>query len=174
MALRALICIIPKQNKLHSLRTAHLYHLEPTRFELWTHSSKYTSDQLQEQGGKKTWKAIESSILQEIRPIKGLIRKILHTPKYKDGELLSLEDEKEIIEKVLPYHPHAQVKAGCGVDSIMVGQHPQFGSTRCLFIIRKNGQREDFSYKKCLIGLIRKKYPSSAAKFIDRHFKQSN
>lgn len=40
--------------------------------------------------------------------------------RYGDGERLSAEDEKEVIEKLLTYHPHSEDKIGCGLDSIMV------------------------------------------------------
>lgn len=37
-----------------------------------------------------------------------------------DGERLTLKDEKIVVEKLLAYHPHADDKIGCGLDSIMV------------------------------------------------------
>lgn len=40
--------------------------------------------------------------------------------RYKDGERMSAEDEKVIIDKLLAHHPHAEDKIGCGLDSIMV------------------------------------------------------
>ena len=40
--------------------------------------------------------------------------------RYKDGERLKPEDEKAVVEKLLVYHPHAEDKVGCGLDSIMV------------------------------------------------------
>lgn len=40
--------------------------------------------------------------------------------RYMDGERLSAEDEKEVVEKLLVYHPHSEDKIGCGLDSIMV------------------------------------------------------
>lgn len=40
--------------------------------------------------------------------------------RYRDGECLSAEDEKEIIEKILHYHPHSEDKIGCGLSFIVV------------------------------------------------------
>lgn len=40
--------------------------------------------------------------------------------RYLDGERLTPEDEKVVVDKLLAYHPHAQDKIGCGLDSIMV------------------------------------------------------
>ena len=37
-----------------------------------------------------------------------------------DGERLTAEDEKTVIERLLAYHPHSEDKIGCGLDSIMV------------------------------------------------------
>ena len=39
--------------------------------------------------------------------------------RYKDGELLTAEDEKAV-EKLLVHHPHSEDKIGCGLNSIMV------------------------------------------------------
>ncbi|KZV45172.1 hypothetical protein F511_11772 [Dorcoceras hygrometricum] len=83
---------------------------------------------------------------------------ILHSGKYESGDRLSPEHEKTILERLLAYHPEYEKKIGCGVDYITIGYHPDFGSSRCLFIVRKNGELEDFSYWKCLKGLIRKRY----------------
>lgn len=53
-----------------------------------------------------------------------------------------------------------------------IGYHPDFESSRCLFIVRKDGETVDFSYWKCIKGLIRKKYPLYADTFILRHFRR--
>lgn len=37
-----------------------------------------------------------------------------------DGELLTAEDVKIVVEKLLAYHPRFEDKIGCGLDSIMV------------------------------------------------------
>ncbi|KAK7845617.1 protein dcl [Quercus suber] len=53
-----------------------------------------------------------------------------------------------------------------------IGYHPEFERSRCLFIVRKDGQLVDFSYWKCIKGLIRKNYPLYADSFILRHFRK--
>lgn len=50
--------------------------------------------------------------------------------------------------------------------------HPDYESSRCLFIVRKDGELVDFSYWKCIKSLIRKKYPLHAESFILRHFRR--
>ncbi|WOK92617.1 hypothetical protein Cni_G01308 [Canna indica] len=121
----------------------------------------------------RRWKDKEEEILKDIEPIRILTKEILHSNRYLDGESLSDEDEKEVLEKLLAYHPHSENKIGCGVDSIMVDRHPQFKSSRCLFVVRTDGVWIDFSYQKCLRAYIREKYPLYAEKFIREHFKRS-
>lgn len=42
--------------------------------------------------------------------------------RYVDGERLSAKDEKEVIGKLLRYHPHSEDKIGRGLDYIMVSE----------------------------------------------------
>nr|CAD1827090.1 unnamed protein product [Ananas comosus var. bracteatus] len=91
---------------------------------------------------------------------------------YGSGDRFSPEHEKAIIERLLPYHPEYEKKIGCGIDYITIGFHPEFENSRCLFIVRKDGELIDFSYWKCIKGLIRKNYPLYADSFILRHFRR--
>nr|GLL48912.1 protein DCL, chloroplastic-like [Ipomoea trifida]GMD99415.1 protein DCL, chloroplastic [Ipomoea batatas] len=119
----------------------------------------------------RKWKAKESEILRDIEPVILLTKEILHSDRYMDGELLTAEDVKIVVEKLLAYHPRFEDKIGCGLDSIMVDRHPQFKNSRCLFVVRKDGIWIDFSYQKCLRQYIRDKYPLHAERFIKEHFK---
>ncbi|KAH9692357.1 DCL protein (DUF3223) [Citrus sinensis] len=38
---------------------------------------------------------------------------------YMDGERLTADDERAVVEKLLAYHPHSEDKIGCGLDAIM-------------------------------------------------------
>ncbi|KAM6543046.1 hypothetical protein CsatB_007493 [Cannabis sativa] len=122
----------------------------------------------------RQWKNKEDEILKDISPIILLTKDILHSGMYMDGERLTPEDEKAVVERLLAYHPHAEDKIGCGLDSIMVDRHPQFSHSRCLFIIRTDGAWIDFSYQKCLRQYVREKYPSHAERFIREHFKRGS
>ncbi|XP_010094661.2 protein DCL, chloroplastic [Morus notabilis] len=122
----------------------------------------------------RQWKDKEEEILRDIEPILLLTKDILHSRMYMDGERLTAEDEKAVVEKLLAYHPRSEDKIGCGLDSIMVDRHPQFRNSRCLFIIRTDGAWIDFSYQKCLRHYLREKYPSHAERFIREHFKRSS
>ncbi|KAL5707061.1 hypothetical protein ACHQM5_025156 [Ranunculus cassubicifolius] len=122
----------------------------------------------------RQWKDREAEILQDIEPIVLKTKEILHSKRYADGECLSVEDEKAVVERLLAYHPHCEDKIGAGLDSIMVDRHPQFRRSRCLFVIRTDGAWIDFSYQKCLRSYIRDKYPCHAERFIREHFKRGS
>ncbi|KAE8718111.1 F-box protein [Hibiscus syriacus] len=122
----------------------------------------------------RKWKDKEEEILRDIEPIISLVKEILHSDRYKDGERLIVSDEETVLEKLLRHHPHSEDKIGCGLDSIMVDRHPQFRHSRCLFVVRTDGGWIDFSYQKCLRAYIRDKYPSHAERFIREHFKRSS
>lgn len=122
----------------------------------------------------RRWRDKEEEILRDIEPIILLAKEILHSDRYKDGERLTAEDEKVVVERLLAYHPHSEDKIGCGLDSIMVDRHPQFWHSRCLFVVRTDGGWIDFSYQKCLRQYIRNKYPSHAQRFIREHFKRGS
>ncbi|GFQ06629.1 protein dcl chloroplastic [Phtheirospermum japonicum] len=130
-------------------------------------------DESEKKGGDgDTWVDWEDQILQDTVPLVGFVRMILHSGKYESGDRLSPEHEKNILERLLAYHPESEKKIGCGVDYITIGYHPNFESSRCLFIVRKDGELVDFSFWKCIKGLIRKNYPLYADSFILRHFRR--
>ncbi|KAL1546958.1 protein DCL, chloroplastic-like [Salvia divinorum] len=136
---------------------------------------EYSDDDGSENNGGDgdTWVDWEDQILEDTVPLVGFLRMILHSGKYECGDRLSPEHERTILERVLPYHPAYEDKIGSGVDYITIGYHPTFGNSRCLFIVRKDGELVDFSYWKCIKGLIRKNYPLYADSFIRRHFRKS-
>nr|GEU97139.1 protein DCL, chloroplastic-like [Tanacetum cinerariifolium] len=109
--------------------------------------------------GSETWLDYEDQILEDTVPLVGFVRMILHSGKYESGERLSADHESMILQRLLAYHPESEKKIGSGIDCIMVGDHPDFESSRCMFIVRKTGDIEDFSYWKCIKGLIRKNRP---------------
>ncbi|KAF8405018.1 hypothetical protein HHK36_009914 [Tetracentron sinense] len=121
---------------------------------------------------EEDWVDWEDQILEDTVPLVGFVRMILHSGKYGSHEKLSPEHEKRILERLLPYHPEYEKKIGCGIDHITIGYHPDFENSRCLFIVRKDGELVDFSYWKCIKGLIKQNYPLYADSFILRHFRR--
>ncbi|WOK96196.1 hypothetical protein Cni_G04903 [Canna indica] len=124
------------------------------------------------QKDEEDWVDWEDTILEDTVPLVGFVRMILHSGKYESGDRLSIEHEKIILERLLPYHPECENKIGCGIDYITIGFHPQYENSRCLFIVRTDGKLVDFSYWKCIKGFIRKNYPLYADTFILRHFRR--
>lgn len=118
------------------------------------------------------WDDWEDQILEDTVPLVGFVRMLLHSGKYESEDRLIPEHEKTIRDRLLPYHPEYEKKIGPGIDYIKIGYHPDFESSRCMFIVRKDGVSVDFSYWKCIKGLIRKNYPQFADGFILRHFRQ--
>lgn len=134
-------------------------------------SEEEVEEEEEEEEGEE-WVDWEDKILEDTVPLVGFVRMILHSQRYQSGDRFSPEHERTILEKLLPYHPEFEKKTGCGIDYITVGYHPDFQRSRCLFIVRKDGELVDFSYWKCIKGLIRKKYPLYADSFILRHFRR--
>ncbi|KAK3029446.1 hypothetical protein RJ639_037731 [Escallonia herrerae] len=141
------------------------------------YSEKESDDEVEDgrQREEEGWVDWEDQILEDTVPLVGFVveckyeRRII---RYESGDRLSPEHERTILERLLPYHPECDKKIGSGVDYITIGYHPDFESSRCLFIVRKDGELVDFSYWKCLKGLIRKNYPLYADSFILRHFRR--
>lgn len=123
-------------------------------------------------GEGERWVDWEDQILESTVPLVGFVRMILHSDRYQSGDRLSPEHESTILERLLPHHPEYEKKIGCGIDYITIGYHPQFEDSRCLFIVRKDGELIDFSYWKCIKGFIRKNYPLYADTFILKHFRR--
>ncbi|XP_047078122.1 protein DCL, chloroplastic-like [Lolium rigidum] len=129
-------------------------------------------DEGRRRGAEREWVDWEDLILEDTVPLVGFVRMILHSGKYSSGDRLTPEHEKAILERLLPYHPQYEKKIGCGIDYITLGLHPEFENSRCLFIVRTDGEQVDFSFWKCIKGLIREKYPLYADSFILRHFRR--
>lgn len=138
-------------------------------------SYSYQQEEVEEEDStdeQDKWVDWEDQILEDTVPLVGFVRTILHSGQYENGDRLSPEHEKTIVEKLLPFHPESQKKIGCGIDYITIGYHPNFDRSRCMFIVRQDGELVDFSYWKCIKGLIRKNYPLYADSFILRHFRK--
>ncbi|NP_001233874.1 protein DCL, chloroplastic [Solanum lycopersicum] len=148
-----------------------------TELETTSESEELVKEESDDEVGKKSgdgegWVDWEDQILEDTVPLVGFVRMILHSGKYAIGDRLSPDHQRTILQRLLPYHPECDKKIGPGVDYITVGYHPDFENSRCLFIVRKDGETVDFSYWKCIKGLIRKNYPLYADSFILRHFRK--
>ncbi|XP_073145356.1 DNA-directed RNA polymerase V subunit 1 isoform X2 [Henckelia pumila] len=114
----------------------------------------------------------EQDVLSEIEPIMKNIRRVMHQTGYNDGDPLSADDQKYIVENVFNHHPDKASKMGSGIEHIMVNKHGEFQDSRCFYAVSVDGGKEDFSYRKCLENYIRGKYPDQADAFIAKYFKK--
>ncbi len=75
------------------------------------------------------------------------IRSILNSGKF--GRTLEVDEEIVVLD-LLSYHPTAREKIGPGVLRIEVRSVPGDRSGRAFWLVRKDGEEVDFSYKKCI------------------------
>ncbi|KAL3829800.1 hypothetical protein ACJIZ3_018602 [Penstemon smallii] len=115
----------------------------------------------------------EQDVLSETEAIMKNIRRIMSQTGYTDGDPLSADDQKYIIDNVLNYHPDKASKMGGGIDYIMVNKHGVHTDTRCFFAVSVDGSKEDFSYRKCLENLFAEKYPNQAESFLAKYFRKN-
>jgi len=66
---------------------------------------------------------------------------------------LDEEDAAAVIDLILLGHPKASQKLQSGYNDVVVSMHPHH-TTNCFFLVRPDGSREDFSYRKCVNGLV--------------------
>ena len=85
----------------------------------------------------------------DINKVKSKSRAILNLKK--DGETLDKADE-DFMKEILKFHDKAEEKSK-DLDHFEVGCHPEFVKTRCFFVAKKDGSKEDFSVSKCINNL---------------------
>ena len=85
----------------------------------------------------------------DINKVKSKSRAILNLKK--DGETIDGNDG-DFIKELLEFHDKKDQKLR-DFDHFEVGAHPSYDKTRCFFVVRKNGEKEDFSVTKCLMNL---------------------
>ena len=56
------------------------------------------------------------------------------------------------MKELLNYHHKAEEKMK-DFDHFIVGEHPEYEKTRCFFVVRKDGEKIDFSIGKCILHL---------------------
>lgn len=85
----------------------------------------------------------------DINKVKSKSRAILNVKR--DGEKLDQADE-DFMKEILRHH-HRHEEKMKDFASFEVGPHPEFPKTRCFFVVRKDGSKEDFSVTKCISNL---------------------
>lgn len=82
----------------------------------------------------------------DINKVKSKSRAILNIKK--DGETLEQADA-DFMTEILKFHDRSAEKMS-DFDHFEVGPHPEFIKTRCFFVVKKDGSKEDFSVSKCI------------------------
>lgn len=85
----------------------------------------------------------------DINKVKSKARAILNN--MKDGDKLA-EADAAFLKEILKFHHKADEKLK-DYDGFEVGPHPEYQKTRCFFVVRKDGSKEDFSVSKCIQAL---------------------
>lgn len=62
------------------------------------------------------------------------------------------EEESRMVSELLDHHEKGADKKK-GMKHFVVDVHPTYMDTRCLFVVREDGSREDFSVVKCIDSL---------------------
>lgn len=57
--------------------------------------------------------------------------------------------------ELLKHHEKAEEKLK-GAKDFTVSLHPEYKQTRCFFVIKEDGSKEDFSFHKCLTNMVAK------------------
>jgi len=113
--------------------------------------SSANKKQKKSEGGNKSKAQYEIAgvIYADINKVKSKARAILNLKK--DGEKLA-GNEEEFMKQIIKQHDRHADKMKNFAD-FEVGQHPDHEKTRCFFVVRKDGEREDFSVSKCIRNL---------------------
>lgn len=85
----------------------------------------------------------------DLNKVKSKSRAILNMRK--DEEKLD-KGEEEFMNEILKFHSNFADKTK-DFDHFIVGPHPEFNKTRCFFVVKKDGSKEDFSVSKCINNL---------------------
>lgn len=97
----------------------------------------------------KTSYKIAGQFYLDINKVKSKSRAILNLKN--DGERLE-DNDADFVKELIEFHDKAEKKL-TDFDHFEVGQHPTYEKTRCFFVVRKDGTKEDFSITKCIMNL---------------------
>ena len=97
----------------------------------------------------KTSYKIAGQYYLDINKVRSKSRAIMNLKQ--DGERLEGNDEA-FIKEIIEFHHKSEEKLK-DFEAFEVNVHPQFEKTRCFFVVRKDGSKEDFSVTKCIQAL---------------------
>ena len=111
-------------------------------------NNRKTQDQKREEKAKKQKKSytIAGVYYMDINKVKSKSLAILNN--MKDGDKLN-EQDTDFMKEILRFHAKADEKMK-DFTHFEVGPHPEYPKTRCFFVGKKDGKKEDFSVSKCI------------------------
>lgn len=92
---------------------------------------------------------IAGIVYLDIGKVKSKSRAILNLAE--DATKLK-EKEEAFLRDIIQFHEKRDEKMK-DFSHFEVGPHPSYDKTRCFFIVRKDGEKEDFSVSKCILAL---------------------
>jgi hypothetical protein len=92
---------------------------------------------------------IAGIVYLDIGKVKSKSRAILNLAE--DATKLK-EKEEAFLRDIIQFHEKRDEKMK-DFSHFEVGPHPSYDKTRCFFIVRKDGAKEDFSVSKCILAL---------------------
>uniref|UniRef100_A0A7S3CI09 Uncharacterized protein n=1 Tax=Strombidium rassoulzadegani TaxID=1082188 RepID=A0A7S3CI09_9SPIT len=129
----------------------HFQFCTAPKLRLAKKQNKKVNDQKKEENLKRQKRSftIAGVYYMDINKVKSKSRAIMNI--VKDGEKIEEEDQAFITE-ILKFHDKAEHKMK-DLYHFEVGFHPEFNKTRCFFVVKKDGSKEDFSISKCINNL---------------------
>lgn len=86
----------------------------------------------------------------DVKDIRQKTRTIIS--RIEDNNKLESNDQS-FLEDLLKYHPNKEKSTD--LDHFIVSKNTDHNNSRCFFIVRKNGSKEDFSVNKCLENILK-------------------
>ena len=126
----------------------HFNYCIAPKLRLAKKNNRKTQDQKRDDKAKKQKKSytIAGVYYMDINKVKSKARAILNN--MKDDDKLS-DNDADFLKEIVKFHQKADEKLK-DYDGFVVGPHPEYPKTRCFFVIRKDGTKEDFSVSKCI------------------------
>lgn len=72
--------------------------------------------------------------------------------KTKNDAVIEEPGKSQLLE-LLKHHEKGEEKIK-GAKDFTVSLHPEYKQTRCFFVIKEDGTKEDFSFHKCLNNMV--------------------
>lgn len=129
----------------------HYHYCIAPKLRLARKFSKKTQDQKREEKAKKQKRSytIAGIYYIDINKVKSKSRAILNN--MKDGDALN-EADTAFMNEIIKFHARSGDKLK-DFASFQVGPHPEYNKTRCFFVVKTDGTKEDFSVSKCIMNL---------------------